>query len=199
MTTLRLWFWLVLKQSICTRLTKSGVPVDLMVPKNQVKRNGRSADIAPHSPRSARSTAGIEACLIDNSKMTLRALDPKDSRFFEIQVVGPAALLIAKSYKIGERVEAKRRIENKDAHDIYKILTALDTKTLSESLRQLLEDPFAGESVRQGINYFRKLFASGPDSPGSQMAGEAERDFGNFEIVTRATSLLAEDLFLTLA
>ena len=44
-----------------------------------------------------------------------------------INVAGPAALLVAKLHKIGERVGSPDRLNDKDAHDAYRLLVATDT------------------------------------------------------------------------
>lgn len=92
----------------------------------------------------------------------------------------------------------QRSIENKDAHDVYKILRAVDTETLATGLKLLIDLPFSAASARKGMNYFKTLFAAGSRSPGSQMAGAAEQDFGNSALVSKSTTLLAEDLLSAL-
>jgi hypothetical protein len=169
-----------------------------MVPEALAIRKGRGAGVAPHATNSARNTAGIEGCLVDNSRMSITSFDPKDLRSFEILVAGPAALLIAKAHKIGERIDIQRSIENKDAHDVYKILRAVDTDSLAASLQLLIETPLSATSTRKGITYFKTLFADSSDSLGSQMAGAAEQDFGNSDLVSKSTTLLAEDLLSAL-
>jgi hypothetical protein len=175
-------------------ISQAGVPVDLMVPERLTIRSGRGAGVAPHATNSARNTAGIEGCLIDNSRMHFGSFDSRDKRSFEILVAGPTALLIAKAHKIGERIDIHRSIDNKDAHDVYKILRAVDTQTLASTMQILLEKEFSGASTKKGLNYIKVLFADGVDSPGSQMAGAAERDFDNSAFVSNSVSLLASDL-----
>ena len=175
-------------------LSQSGVHVDLMVPEGLTIRSGRGAGVAPHATYSARNTAGIEGCLVDNSMMKVGSFETEDIRSFEILVAGPSALLIAKAHKIGERIDIHRPIDNKDAHDVYKILRAVATQTLAATMRIILETELSGASTKKGLNYIKVLFADGVDSPGSQMAGAAERDFGNSEFVSNSVSFLARDL-----
>ena len=179
-------------------ISPTGVPVDLMVPEMLTTRSGRGAGVSPHATNSARNTAGIEGCLVDNSKMDVGSFEQGDSRLFEISVAGPAALLIAKAHKIGERIGVHRRVDNKDAHDVYKILRAVDTETLNRNLQLLLETPVSGVSTQKGLIYIKSLFADGADSPGSQMAGAAEGDFGNSDFVSQSASILASDLLKAL-
>jgi len=77
-------------------ISPRGVPVDLMVPDAVAGDGRRGVRVPPHDPKSMRRARGIEAALIDNSKMVIRALDPAaDPRDFEVSVAGPAPLLVA--------------------------------------------------------------------------------------------------------
>jgi len=109
-------------------------------------------------------------------------------------VAGPAALLVAKLHKLGERQESPHRLLDKDAHDVYRLLVAVETEALAASLGLVLEDEFAGEVTDGAIEYFIELFASGDDAPGAVMAGRAEELIGDPAIVRVATAALARDL-----
>lgn len=74
-----------------------------------------------------RRAAGLEAAVIDNAVHTVAALDPADARAFEVRVAGPAALIVAKMHKLLERLKQPNRLNDKDAHDIYRILRAIPT------------------------------------------------------------------------
>jgi hypothetical protein len=67
---------------------------------------------------------GLEASVIDHEVVPISALDMSDKRSFNAWVAGPAALLIAKVYKIHERLDRPNRLNDKDAHDIYRLLVA---------------------------------------------------------------------------
>jgi hypothetical protein len=45
-----------------------------------------------------------------------------------INVAGPAALLVAKLHKLGERKDAPHRLIDKHAYDVYRLLVATDTR-----------------------------------------------------------------------
>lgn len=49
---------------------------------------------------------GLEAALVDNSRMIIGAMEETDTRVFPIKVAGPTALLISKTIKLSERVTA---------------------------------------------------------------------------------------------
>lgn len=119
-----------------------GIAVDLMVAPHQSGHNrpeARSARIPPHDKRAARITPGLEPALVDHRTMTTKALDPADGRVLELQVAGPAALLVAKLIKIQERQDqvaagkaGPHRIKGKDAVDIFRLLlTVPATETIA--------------------------------------------------------------------
>jgi Nucleotidyltransferase len=106
-------------------LSRTGIPVDLMVPEALAGTVGsRGARIPPHSRHATRRASGLEAAVVDHEPMTVAALDPDDPRRADMAVAGPAALLVAKLHKLGERQDTPARLIDKDAHDIYRLLVA---------------------------------------------------------------------------
>lgn len=84
-------------------LSPDGVPVDLLVPEQLAGAGSRrSGRIAPHSDRATRRVNGLEGAVIDRAPMMIAALEPSDTRTIEMNVAGPAALLVAKLHKLGE-------------------------------------------------------------------------------------------------
>ncbi|GGL15915.1 hypothetical protein Sme01_21020 [Sphaerisporangium melleum] len=179
-------------------LNAEGIPVDLMVPEALAgpgTKNTRGARIPPHDRRATRRARGLEAAVIDNSVMDVAALDPDDDRAYRVRVAGPAALLVAKLHKISERhISAPHRLNDKDAHDIYRILIDADTSELAAVFNVLQRDSISSETTSEAIEHLAKLFAQGPDALGARMAGRAEEGIGEPETVALATSLLAADL-----
>ncbi len=176
-------------------LTRDGIPVDLMVPEALAGAGGRrGARIPPHSHNATRRAAGLEASVIDNAPMTITALDPSDTREEVVAVAGPAALLIAKLHKLGERQDTPERLIDKDAHDVYRLLVATETRRLAERLDELRDDPLAGQATRKALLYFRELFDADGDRIGAIMAGRAEEIVGRPATVTAAVAALADDL-----
>lgn len=53
-------------------ISPRGVPVDLMVPEAVAGSGRRGVRVPPHDSKSMRRARGIEAALIDNSKMVIR-------------------------------------------------------------------------------------------------------------------------------
>ena len=178
-----------------TWISTRGVPVDLMVPEAVAGPGRRAARVPPHGPTSMRRARGLEAALVDNDPMTIGALDPAtDPREFRVAVAGPAALLVAKLQKIHDRIGSPDRQDDKDAHDVYRLLVAIETDRLAEVLKRLLVDGRSAEATRESIGYLETDFAQGPEAPGSAMAGAAERLVGDPAGVAESVALLARDL-----
>lgn len=130
--------------------------------------------------------------------MTLGSLEPSDSRRFDLRVAGPAALLVSKLHKLGERREQPDRLSDKDALDVYRLLVAMPTAELVAGIRRLQADPVSSVAAAIGIDYLRSLFAT-PDALGSQMAARAVVPLQDPATVSRASAALATDLLQDLA
>ena len=176
-------------------VSPDGVEVDLMMPEALTDKPGtRGARIPPHSRNAVRSALGLEAAVVDNELRLMRSFDPADDRAYDVRVATPAALLVGKLHKLGERQENPHRLLNKDAHDVYRILVALPIHELAESLRRLRTDDLAGEVTGAALDYLEQLFARGPEALASQMAGRAEAEVGDPEVVAASVATLAGDL-----
>jgi hypothetical protein len=177
-------------------VSADGIPVDLMVPETLAGGSGsRAATHPPHDKRALRRAAGLEASLVDYQPMEIHALLGTDDRVVVANVAGPAALLVAKLHKIGERADtAPDRLVDKDAHDLYRLLVAIDTSTLAQRLTMLRDHDLAGAGTDKALAWLKDLFAAGPEATGSQMAARAEAPFGTAETVAAASAVLAQDL-----
>ena len=133
--------------------------------------------------------------MIDNSKMVIQALAPaSDSREFSVSVAGPAALLVAKLHKIHDRIDTPQRSDNKDAHDVYRLLRAIETPVFVDAIGRLLDQAVSGTVTRDALGQLRELFAHGARARGSLMAGAAEEMVGDPLAVSESVALLAQDL-----
>ncbi|WUJ74008.1 hypothetical protein OG809_12220 [Kribbella soli] len=179
-------------------LNSAGIPVDLMVPASLTEggKKTRGGRIPPHSKSATRRADGLEPVLIDNSPMEVSALDPADGRRSTVKVAGCGALLVAKLFKIGERVNDTNpnRLQDKDAHDIYRILIDTETAALADVFEQLRADAVSASATETAIVYLRELFAAGPTALGAKMAGRAEAGIGDPDLVAASVSALAKDL-----
>lgn len=180
-------------------LSPSGVPVDLMVPERMAGEGSRrSGRIAPHDDHATRRAAGLEAAIIDQAPMTITALDPNDTRSIKMNVAGPAALLVAKLHKLGERETMPRRLLDKDAHDVYRLLVATESAQMAATLGRLRENALCDRVTKDALVYLEQLFAVGPRALGATMAGRAEELVGDPATVSAAASALAGDLLALL-
>ena len=179
-------------------LTVDGIPVDLMVPERLAGNARRSVRIPPHGDRSARRARGIEATLVDYDIQEICALDAQDGRRISAKVAGPAALLVAKIHKITERLARPTRLNDKDAHDAYRILRSIDTQELVDRFVRLMRDEISRETTVEALRSLEVNFASGADAIGSFMAGRAESGVGDPQQVALSTAILAEDLLQAL-
>lgn len=171
-------------------ISPSGMAVDLMVPEAVAGAGGRrSGRIPPHSSRATRRAVGLEASVIDHQPMDISGA-AGDDRLITANVAGPAALLVAKLHKLGERQGQPDRLLPKDAHDVYRLLVATGTRDLASSFRDLLGSPLASEVTDAAIRHLGSLFAAAPDALGSQMAGEAEAGVGEPEATSDAPRLV---------
>ena len=141
------------------------------------------------------STPILEAALVDNSRMSIGALDlAADPREFVVAVAGPAALLVVKLHKFHDRIDTPDRLNDRDAHDVYRLLRAIETDVLSESLSRLLCDPVGNAVTHQVLEYLDSDSARGASARGSLMAGDTEGLVGDPVEVAESVSLLARDL-----
>lgn len=153
------------------------IPIDLIVPEGFATGGGRrGARLGAHGKRAARRTLGLEAALIDNGVMTIKALDATDLREISVKVAGKTALLIAKAHKIHDRVATGRadRVGDKDASDVYRLMQTTAPAETAEIVRELLGDPIASQPTRLALQYLQELFGS-RGAPGVQMAIRALR------------------------
>jgi hypothetical protein len=177
-------------------MNSAGVPVDLMVPEALAGAGGKGARagrIPPHARSSTRRARGLEAAVVDHQPMRVDSLNPSDLRTFEANVAGPAALLVAKLHKLGERQITEDRLVDKDAHDIYRVFRAIQTTVLASGFQVLLENDISGDATDEALSYLASLFGT-EESLGAVMAGRAEEGIGNPEEVTASVVLLARDL-----
>lgn len=179
-------------------LSRDGVQVDLMVPAAIAGGGRRSVKAPPHGQFSMRKSYGLEAALVSNGPMEIVAFETTDARTFQGLVAGPAALLVAKLHKLHERINERRAVENKDAHDIYRLLVAIDTEILVVEISALEANPLSAGVTREALGFLGELFG-GPAYSGSAMAGAAEVGVGDPALVSESVSLLANDLNRALA
>lgn len=183
-------------------LNRAGIPVELLVPARLEPSGKRGARIPPHDNRSALRVCGLEAVAVDHQPFVLRALEPTDDRTETINVAGPAALLVAKAHKIGERLAARERgstdrVQGKDAHDIYRLLKATPADVVPAGLRRLLADDISADVTRTAISYLHR-HASTLDGEIPALAGRVEAGIGDPALVSAQTHALIQEALVEL-
>jgi len=153
------------------------IPVDLLIPEQLAGtgKSRRTANIQPHANMAARKVTGLELMTVDHEVMEVPSLDPvADPRRLAVKVAGPAALLVAKAYKINDRVADLEgsRSSDKDAGDVIRLMLSNDAARVAVSLRQCLAEPTVGETARLGLGYLRTQFGR-PRGAGIEMAVRA--------------------------
>ncbi|MEU5407489.1 GSU2403 family nucleotidyltransferase fold protein [Nocardia asteroides] len=183
-------------------ISADGIPVDLMVPELLAGPGGkqsRSARIPPHAKRAARRARGLEAALVDHAVISVPGFVEGDTRVLVANVAGPAALVVAKCHKIAERVQHPSRLNDKDAHDIYRLLAACDTGLLADAFGGLLADDLSRAVTIEAVGHLQELFVVSSGALGAVMAGRAEEGFGEPEQVSAAVRFLAGDLLAAIS
>jgi hypothetical protein len=169
--------------------------VDLLVPEGLAPVGGRrAARLKGHGKRAARKVLGLEGAAVDNEIRIVAALHPSDHRSLRMQVASPAALLVAKLYKLGERREepGADRLSDKDAFDVYRLLQ-LPSAHLTRGMHRLLGDKRSAQVTETALRFLEELFGTA-DALGCVMAGRSVEGVANQETVRLAASSLAEEL-----
>lgn len=172
------------------------VPVDLIVPSAAAGPDGRrGARLDGHGNQAARKITGLEAALYDYDVMTIAALEPGDERAVPAKVAGTAALLVAKAYKLQERIDRGRqdRLDDKDALDCLRLMQTSDPTQVGATLLALQAEPVAAEVTVTAIGYLQRLFGR-RGRPGIRMAADALRFVMPEERVTAISTQYAAAL-----
>jgi len=148
------------------------IPVDIIVPEGVAPAGGRrGARLGLHGNRAARTASGLEAALVDNAWLTIASLDARDSRRIRAKVAGPAALLVAKMYKIHDRMSAGRRdrVVDKDALDVFRIMQTTLPVKIASTINMLAEHGTAGPPTLIAMDYLVEIFGK-KEGAGVEMA-----------------------------
>ena len=174
-------------------LSPDGIYLDVMVPDALAGPGTRGARLGAHGKRAARRAKGLEATLVDRERRTVVALDPTDGRAQEIWIAGPAAPIVAKLHKIGERVGAQERVRDKDALDLYRLFQAVPTDQLADGMRRLRAHSLSRDVTAEALVTLRTLFTR-RDAEGIEMTVRAAGDPANSEVMRVSMVALATDL-----
>lgn len=176
-----------------TWFSKWQIEIDLLVPESLGGAGRRGARIPDHGKRAARKASGLEAALVDNDLRVIEAFEEGDDRSFQIKVAGPAALIVAKMHKLFDRRDAPGRLEDKDALDVFRILRAVSTADLADSLVKLRRHHLARRPTARGLEYLQAMFAD-PAGAGVEMVLRALTGLVDPEEIRQAVAVLVQDL-----
>ena len=174
-------------------ISEQGIPVDLMMTESQAGNGRRAARVTGHGERSVRKTSGLESALHDNKTHEVACFTNVSGDPHRIAVAGPASLIIAKLFKLQDRIGSERLVA-KDAHDIYRILISIDIEVLADKFNHLRAIPDLSFEVETALSLLVKNFAESPSSPGAILAGKTEALVGNPEQVQNRVWALSRDL-----
>lgn len=171
--------------------------IDLIVPEAYAGTGGpkaRSARIPGHEKAASRAR-GLEIAVHDRTMMTLPALDGSGDSI-DVHVAGPAALLIAKAHKVGERMaefeKHPERVKAKDSGDVALLMMVSDgvacARTISEALA---EDPIVTEAARDGATYLTTLYGASGQQPREDAVESLETRFDEDEVTSAIDEWLA--------
>jgi len=171
------------------------VSVDLLVPTaispGDHPEKHRSARLPGHT-KVARTVKGLEGVLIDKDKLEISSFITSDPRAFQILVAGPAALIMAKAFKIQDR-PGSGRLSDKDALDVYRLLRGIPTGELAARYRLILDDPIAGANAGLSLELLRAQFGD-RRAPGVAMTLQAAENLLDPEETATSLVFLAQDL-----
>ena len=170
--------------------------VDLLVPATVGGAGRRAARLGGHGNEAARKAHGLEGALVSHARRRIASLVADTERSCIVQVAGPAALLVAKVHKIGERLESSKHRQRqlpKDAFDIYRLLHAVDTSELAEEFRLLQAHGISGDVTSKALSLFRSLFGSRSDR-GPELVVDAVGPLEDPAFIRESSVALSQDL-----
>src|SRR5262249_6774589 len=100
--------------------------------------------------------------------------EPEDERSLRCRVAGPTALLIAKSFKLHERLAegGTSRVSAKDASDVYLLMRSTSTAEVIQMRERLAATDRVAEPSALGFARLSELFGA-RRSAGVQLAAQA--------------------------
>ena len=141
--------------------------VDFIVPDalaDGQDQTGSPASMATHGPKTTRTAPGIELAAADRDLLPISSFDDYSTR--EVWVAGCTALLCAKAFKLGERVEqrnttGRNRVRPKDGGDIWRLMAASDPTSVATTFVRLTGDKVVGPVAHAGLAHLSDLIRSG--------------------------------------
>jgi hypothetical protein len=160
--------------------------VDLIVPETYAGKGSRSATIGGQD-RAALRARGLELAIYDRRVMSLSTMDDDYVETVEVNVAGPAALLIAKAHKVVERASDERRphrLRPKDSGDIALLMMVSNPTEIAKTMHlYAVQHREIAEVVSDGADALISLYAPESDSlPRDHMASSLGSRFAESEV-----------------
>ena len=174
-----------------------GGQVDLLVPEAVGGPGRRAARLGVHGNKAAMKVHGLEGALVSHTRRKIATLVADADRSCILKVASPAALLVAKVHKIGERLEDPdvRRKEQlpKDAFDIYRLLRAIDTAEMAKEIALLQSHEISSRVTLGALSLFQSLFGSRSDM-GIRLLVSSVRAVEDPAFIIESSVALSQDL-----
>lgn len=172
-----------------------GVQAGLLVPEAVGGRIGRGTCLDVHGNRAARQVRGLEGALVSRRPVIVRTLVAEYDRAYEMSVAGPAALLVAKVHKLLDRVNAddNRRINSRDAFDVFRLLQAVETVELIDEINLLAAAEVSAEVTAEAMTGFRELVGS-PTGVGTVPVAKHVAGIEDCDVIVASSVALSEEL-----
>ncbi len=171
--------------------------VDLLVPRAVGGPGRRAARLGVHGNRAAMKVQGLEGALVSHSRRAVASLAPDADRACILRVAEPAALLVAKVHKIGERIdgpdERRQGPLPKDAFDIYRLLRAIEPAELASEFSLLLSHRISSHVTAEALSMFQRLFRT-PAGMGTELVVRAVRGLEDSDFIAASSVALSQDL-----
>ena len=175
----------------------TGPRVDLLVPAAVGGPGRRAARLRGHGTRAAMKVHGLEGALVSHSRMRIDSLRRDSDRSSILKVARPAALLVAKMHKIGERLEdsdvRRRDPIAKDAFDVYRLLRAVDTPAMAAEFRLLRTHEVSSHVTTVALSMFQDLFST-QSGTGTGLVVQSVRGLEDPDFITESSVALSRDL-----
>ena len=157
----------------------------------------RGARLGVHGNQAAMKVRGLEGALVSHARRGINSLTPDADRSCVLKVAGPAALLVSKVHKIGERLEDRnpRRRDRlaKDALDIYRLLRAVETAEMAAEFDLLGSQEVSSGVTADALVMFRDLFGA-PSGTGIELVVRAAQGVEDTGFITASSVALSQDL-----
>ena len=171
--------------------------VDLLVPEAVGGPGRRAARLGVHGNRAAMKVRGLEGALVSNTVRIIPTLVPGADRSCILKVAGPAALLVAKVHKIGERVASasshRRELLHKDAFDVYRLLRAIEATHMAAEFKLLKSHEVSSRVTSEALSMFQDLFGT-RSGPGTELVVRSVLLLEDSDFIAASSVALSEDL-----